>query len=84
MVISWLVSGLTFVIAVIVIIIVAKVLCNKEKKPTELERETRTCTFFVSIRSVLRKQPICLPGVIDVLLSTGVDNTYVALSINKL
>ncbi|XP_033485661.1 uncharacterized protein LOC117258682 isoform X2 [Epinephelus lanceolatus] len=56
MVISWLVSGVTFVIAVIVIIIVAKVLCNKEKKPTELERETRTC----------------------------VDNTYVALSINKL
>ncbi|XP_062247230.1 uncharacterized protein si:ch211-150o23.3 [Platichthys flesus] len=56
MVISWLVSGLTFVVAVIVIIIVAKVLCNKEKKPSELERETRTC----------------------------VDNTYVALSINKL
>ncbi|TNN82944.1 Deleted in malignant brain tumors 1 protein [Liparis tanakae] len=56
MVISWLVSGLTFVVAVVVIIIVAKVLCTKEKKPTELERETRTC----------------------------VDNTYVALSINKL
>ncbi|KAG7520474.1 deleted in malignant brain tumors 1 protein-like [Solea senegalensis] len=56
MVISWLVSGLTFVVAVIVIIIVAKVLCNKEKNPSELERETRTC----------------------------VDNTYVALSINKL
>ncbi|KAF7657894.1 hypothetical protein LDENG_00020870 [Lucifuga dentata] len=56
MVISWLVSGLTFVVSVIVIIIVAKVLCNKEKKPSELERETRTC----------------------------VDNTYVALSINKL
>ncbi|XP_067448111.1 uncharacterized protein si:ch211-150o23.3 [Thunnus thynnus] len=56
MVISWLVSGLTFVVAVIIIIIVAKVLRNKEKKPSELERETRTC----------------------------VDNTYVALSINKL
>uniref|UniRef100_A0A3Q3G306 Si:ch211-150o23.3 n=1 Tax=Labrus bergylta TaxID=56723 RepID=A0A3Q3G306_9LABR len=42
MVISWLVSGVTFVVAVIVIIIVAKVLCNKEKKPSELERETRT------------------------------------------
>ncbi|XP_028266297.1 uncharacterized protein LOC114438875 [Parambassis ranga] len=55
-VISWLVSGLTFVVAVIIIVIVAKVLCNKEKKPSELERETRTC----------------------------VDNTYVALSINKL
>ncbi|XP_029995317.1 deleted in malignant brain tumors 1 protein [Sphaeramia orbicularis] len=57
MVISWLVSGLTFVVAVIIIIIVAKVLCNKKKsKPSELERETRTC----------------------------VDNTYVALSINKI
>uniref|UniRef100_A0A3Q3K7S8 Uncharacterized protein n=1 Tax=Monopterus albus TaxID=43700 RepID=A0A3Q3K7S8_MONAL len=54
-VISWLVSGLTFVVAVIIIIIVPKVLCNKDKKPSELERETRT-----------------------------VDNTYVALSINKL
>ncbi|XP_075897901.1 uncharacterized protein LOC142898693 [Nelusetta ayraudi] len=56
MVLSWLVSGVTFVIAVVVIIVVAKVLCNREKKPSELERETRTC----------------------------VDNTYVALSINKL
>ncbi|XP_026224724.1 uncharacterized protein si:ch211-150o23.3 [Anabas testudineus] len=55
-VISWLVSGLTFVVAVIILITVAKVLCNKEKKPSELERETRTC----------------------------VENTYVALSINKL
>ncbi|XP_043978177.1 deleted in malignant brain tumors 1 protein [Gambusia affinis] len=56
MVISWLVSGVTFVIAVIIIFTVAKVMCNKEKKPSELERETRTC----------------------------VDNTYVALSVNKL
>ncbi|KAJ0036872.1 hypothetical protein NQD34_005549 [Periophthalmus magnuspinnatus] len=56
MVISWLVSGLTFVIAVIFIITVAKLMCNKQKQPSELERETRTC----------------------------VDNTYVALSINKL
>ncbi|KAM6924394.1 uncharacterized protein FYW49_004633 [Xenentodon cancila] len=56
MVISWLVSGLTFVIAVIIIITVAKVLCHKERKPSELERETRTCE----------------------------DNTYVALSINRL
>ncbi|KAK7878561.1 hypothetical protein WMY93_030397 [Mugilogobius chulae] len=56
MVISWLVSGLTFVVAVVFIIIVAKLLCNKQKQPSELERETRTC----------------------------VDNTYVALSINKL
>lgn len=45
MVISWIVSGLTFIVAVIVIIIVAKVLCNKEKKPSELERETRTCKY---------------------------------------
>ncbi|XP_029911718.1 uncharacterized protein LOC115362075 [Myripristis murdjan] len=56
MVISWLVSGLTFLVAVVIIIIVAKVLCKKEKKPSELERETRTC----------------------------VDNTYVALAINKI
>lgn len=56
MVISWLVSGLTLVVALIIIIIVAKVLCQKEEKPSELERETRTC----------------------------VDNTYVALSINKI
>ncbi|KAM9855957.1 uncharacterized protein ACBR49_002086 isoform 1-T2 [Aulostomus maculatus] len=56
MVISWLVSGLTFVVAVIIIVIVAKVLCHKEKKPSELERETRSCE----------------------------ENTYVALSINKL
>ncbi|KAM4736985.1 scavenger receptor cysteine-rich domain-containing group B protein isoform 2-T2 [Anableps anableps] len=56
MVISWLVSGVTFVIAVIIIFTVAKVVCNKEKKPSELERETRTC----------------------------VDNTYVALAVNKL
>ncbi|KAK0146761.1 Antigen WC1.1 [Merluccius polli] len=56
MVISWLVSGLTFVVALIIIVIVAKVLCQKEEKPSELERETRTC----------------------------VDNTYVALSINKI
>ncbi|XP_072306215.1 uncharacterized protein [Eucyclogobius newberryi] len=56
MMISWLVSGLMFVIAVVFIIIIAKVLCNKQKQPSELERVTRTC----------------------------VDNTYVALSINKL
>lgn len=54
--ISWLVSGLTFVVALIIIVTVAKVLCNKERKPSELERETRTC----------------------------VDNTYIALSTNKL
>lgn len=51
MVISWLVSGLTFVVAVIVLLIVAKVLCNKEKKPTELERETRTCKFIFLTRA---------------------------------
>ena len=46
MVISWLVSGLTFVVALIIIIIVAKVLCQREEKPSELERETRTCELF--------------------------------------
>ncbi|XP_077468559.1 uncharacterized protein LOC144084239 [Stigmatopora argus] len=55
-VISWLVSGLTFVVAVIIILTVAKVLFNKDRKPSELERESRSC----------------------------VENTYVALSINKL
>lgn len=43
MVISWLASALTFVVALVIIIIVARVLCKKEKKPSELERETRTC-----------------------------------------
>lgn len=50
MVVSWLVSGVTFVVAVVVIIVMAKVLCNKEKKPSELERETRTCMFSLSAR----------------------------------
>lgn len=49
MVLSWLVSGVTFVIAVVVIIVVAKVLCNREKKPSELERETRTCMFQMCV-----------------------------------
>lgn len=53
MVISWIVSGLTFVVALVVIIIVAKVLCYKEKKPSELERETRTCEFFIYLNSDL-------------------------------
>ncbi|XP_062315886.1 uncharacterized protein si:ch211-150o23.3 [Osmerus eperlanus] len=43
MVISWLVSALTFVVALVIIIIVARMLCKREKKPSELERETRTC-----------------------------------------
>ncbi|KAK6308577.1 hypothetical protein J4Q44_G00218480 [Coregonus suidteri] len=46
MVISWLASALTFLVAVllIIIIIVARVmLCKRQKKPSELERETRTC-----------------------------------------
>lgn len=43
MVISWLVSALTFGVALAIIIIVARVLCKREKKPSELERETRTC-----------------------------------------
>ncbi|XP_034028110.1 uncharacterized protein si:ch211-150o23.3 isoform X2 [Thalassophryne amazonica] len=55
MVISWLVSSLTFLVAIFIIFVVAKVLCNRAQKPSVLERETRTC----------------------------VDNTYVALSINK-
>lgn len=54
--ISWLVSGLTFVVALIIIVIVAKVLCNKERKPSELERETRTCEFLFYL------QPLSFAG----------------------
>ncbi|KAG1973470.1 uncharacterized protein si:ch211-150o23.3 [Pimephales promelas] len=42
-VISLLVSGLTFVVATCAILIVAKVYCKRVRKPTELERESRTC-----------------------------------------
>ncbi|XP_072528114.1 uncharacterized protein [Salminus brasiliensis] len=42
-VISLLVSGLTFVTATCAILIVAKVYCKRVRKPTELERESRTC-----------------------------------------
>lgn len=86
MVLSWLVSGVTFVIAVVVIIVVAKVLCNREKKPSELERETRTCTFSPSVllmRCECVYVCVCLK-LKSVFPSAGVDNTYVALSINKL
>lgn len=41
--VSWLISGLTFVVTVIIVIVMVKVLRNKEKQPSELERETRTC-----------------------------------------
>lgn len=94
--ISWLVSGLTFVVAVIILLIMAKVLCNKEKKPSELERETRTCKLLYGPESCIstdtRHLFLCVMKddhefiivVKDVLLSTGVENTYVALSINKL
>lgn len=41
--ISLVVSGLTFVVAACAILIVAKVYCNRVRKPTELERESRTC-----------------------------------------
>lgn len=41
--ISLLVSGLTFVTATCAILIVAKVYCKRARKPTELERESRTC-----------------------------------------
>ncbi|KAL7884445.1 hypothetical protein AOLI_G00072150 [Acnodon oligacanthus] len=42
-VISLLVSGLTFIMATCAILIVAKVYCKRARKPTELERESRTC-----------------------------------------
>ncbi len=41
--ISLLVSSLTFVVATCAILIVAKVYCKRVSKPTELERESRTC-----------------------------------------
>ncbi|TRY83215.1 hypothetical protein DNTS_014150 [Danionella cerebrum] len=43
MVISLLVSALTFVVATCAILIIAKVYCKRARKPTELERESRTC-----------------------------------------
>lgn len=51
MMVSWLISGLMFVVTIVIVIIMVKVLRNKEKKPTELERETRTCQslFFSSM-----------------------------------
>lgn len=54
MMVSWLISGLTFLVTVIIVIIMVKVLRNKEKKPSELERETRTCQslFFFSSTSL--------------------------------
>ncbi|XP_065102746.1 uncharacterized protein [Paramisgurnus dabryanus] len=42
-VISLVVSCLTFVVATCAILIVAKVYCKRVRKPTELERESRTC-----------------------------------------
>lgn len=51
--VSWLISGLTFVATVIIVIIMVKVLRSKEKKPSELERETRTCqSLFYSNMSL--------------------------------
>lgn len=41
--VSWLISGLTFFVTVIIVIVMVKGLRNKEKQPSELERETRTC-----------------------------------------
>lgn len=80
MMVSWLISGLTFIVTVVIVIIMVKVLRNKEKQPSELERETRTC-----------KSPLSFPAAraskgktfAEESLSAGVDNTYVALSINK-
>ncbi|XP_076860516.1 uncharacterized protein LOC143513239 [Brachyhypopomus gauderio] len=43
MVISLLVSGLTFVLATCAILLMARLYCRKTNKPRELERETRTC-----------------------------------------
>lgn len=43
MMVSWLISGLTFIVTVVIVIIMVKVLRNKEKQPSELERQTRTC-----------------------------------------
>lgn len=47
--VSWLISGLTFVVTVTVVIVMVKVLRNKEKQPSELERETRTCKSASSL-----------------------------------
>ncbi|XP_018615956.2 scavenger receptor cysteine-rich type 1 protein M130 [Scleropages formosus] len=43
MVVSWLVSAMTFVVAICMILIIVWFRCKKNDKPTELERDSRTC-----------------------------------------
>lgn len=49
MMVSWLISGLTLVVTIILVMVMVKMLRNKEKKPSELERETRTCQSLLFV-----------------------------------
>lgn len=61
MMVSWLISGLTFIVTVIIVIIMVKVLRNKEKQPSELERETRTCKSPLSFPAAqASRRGLCL------------------------
>ncbi|KAI1892334.1 hypothetical protein AGOR_G00132290 [Albula goreensis] len=41
--VSWLVSGIVFVVAALGIVVVMRRLCRKKETPNELERDSRTC-----------------------------------------
>lgn len=61
MMVSWLISGLTFIVTLVIVIIMVKVLRNKEKQPSELERETRTCKSPLSFPPLHEPQrDLCL------------------------
>ena len=47
--ISLLVSGLTFVVATFIILIVFRILSKRKRKLTELERESRTCEYMLCV-----------------------------------
>ncbi|KAL4655465.1 scavenger receptor cysteine-rich type 1 protein M130-like [Arapaima gigas] len=42
-IVSWLVSAVTFIVAIIMILVIVWFRCKKNDKPTELERDSRTC-----------------------------------------
>lgn len=60
--ISLLVSGLTFVVATFIILIVFRVLSKRKRKLTELERESRTCKtcVCVSVRVCFNNTPVTI------------------------
>lgn len=64
MMVSWLVSVLTLLVTVVMVVVMVKVLRNKEKKPCELERETRTCQSLLCVHGEPRSD-LCF-GVLNV------------------